>query len=80
MEVISHSIKHHKKPLLVSIQSYQLITKKEAASLLSISTRTLDRMISCGDLPQPIKVGGSSRLLLSEITEFINQASKKAIK
>tara|TARA_B100001094_G_scaffold92408_1_gene88278 strand:+ start:168 stop:389 length:222 start_codon:yes stop_codon:yes gene_type:complete len=70
MEAISYPIKQQSIPK----ESYQLISKREAASLLSISTRTLDRLISSGDLPQPIKVGKSSRLRLIDITQFIDKA------
>jgi excisionase family DNA binding protein len=70
MEAISYPINHQQIPK----ESYQLISKKEAASLLSISTRTLDRLISSGELPQPIKVGKSSRLRLIDITQFIDKA------
>ena len=70
MEAISYPINHQQIPK----ESYQLISKKEAASLLSISTRTLDRLISEGELPQPIKVGKSSRLRLIDITQFIDKA------
>ena len=70
MEAISYPINHQQIPK----ESYQLISKKEAASLLSISTRTLDRLISAGELPQPIKVGKSSRLRLIDITQFIDKA------
>jgi excisionase family DNA binding protein len=70
MEAISYPINHQQIPK----ESYQLISKKEAASLLSISTRTLDRLISSGELPQPIKVGKSSRIRLIDITQFIDKA------
>ena len=70
MEAISYPVKHQSIPK----ESYQLISKKEAAALLSISTRTLDRLISSGDLPQPIKVGKSSRLRLVDITQFIDKS------
>ena len=70
MEAISYPIKQQSIPK----ESYQLISKREAASLLSISTRTLDRLISSGNLPQPIKVGKSSRLRLIDITQFIDKA------
>ena len=70
MEAISYPINHQQIPK----ESYQLISKKEAASLLSISTRTRDRRISAGELPQPIKVGKSSRLRLIDITQFIDKA------
>ncbi|MDC0200934.1 hypothetical protein OAK04_00945 [Verrucomicrobia bacterium] len=76
MEAISYPINHQQIPK----ESYQLISKKEAASLLSISTRTLDRLVSSGNFPNPIKVGGSSRFLLYQITNFINQASLESAK
>ena len=70
MEAISYPVKHQSIPK----ESYRLISKKEAAALLSISTRTVDRLISSGYLPQPIKVGKSSRLRLVDITQFIDKS------
>lgn len=58
-----------------SDKAYQLITKKEVASLLAISKRTVDRLVSVGDLPRPFKVGGCTRFRRIEILNFINSAT-----
>jgi|GEM_PF-6789512 len=49
----------------------RLLTKKHAAEKLSISTRTLDRMVANGGI-QKIFVGGSVRFRLSYISAIQN--------
>ena len=50
-----------------------LIPLKSAAQRLAISVRKLYRLIAEGKLPQPIKVGRSSRLCESDVTSYIEQ-------
>lgn len=50
----------------------RLLTLAEAAQLLHVSTRTLQRMISNSDLPA-FKVGGQWRLRESQLTEWIER-------
>ena len=52
------------------IQDDRLLTKKEAAATLSISTRTLDRMIAAGKIDK-VFVGASPRFRKSEIDQVI---------
>jgi predicted DNA-binding transcriptional regulator AlpA len=37
----------------------KLLTKKEVAALLKVSTRTINRMVSTGELPKPLKRGAA---------------------
>jgi len=48
----------------------RLLTLAEAATLLHVSTRTLQRMIRSRDLPA-LKVGGQWRLRESQLAEWI---------
>ena len=48
----------------------RLITKAAAAMLLSVSTRTLDRLCS-RDLIEKLHVGGSVRFRLSDVLNII---------
>lgn len=49
-----------------------LITAKQFASLLKISTRQLHRMRSKGTLIKPIKIGRMTRWSCREVEEWIN--------
>lgn len=53
-----------------SLESLRLLTLPEAAELLHVSTRTLQRMIRRNELPA-FKVGGQWRLRESQLTRWI---------
>lgn len=48
-----------------------LLTKAEAANLLSISERTLEREISVGRFPKPLKIGRSCRIPASDLNDYV---------
>ena len=48
----------------------RLLTPGEAAGFLSVSTRTLSRIVQQGDLPI-IRVGGSNRFTMTDLTDYI---------
>ncbi len=48
-----------------------LVTSAELAKLLHISTRTLWRMKSSGQLPDPLRLGGAVRWRMEEIQKWI---------
>ena len=50
-----------------------LLTFQEAGRLLCVSARTVRRMVAGGDLPEPIKVRGSSRLVLRDIESYVDR-------
>jgi excisionase family DNA binding protein len=50
----------------------RLLTLTEAAQLLHVSTRTLQRMIRSSDLPA-FKVGGQWRMRESRLTDWIER-------
>ncbi len=52
------------------LEGLRLLTLPEAAELLHVSTRTLQRMIRRNDLPA-FKVGGQWRLRESQLTQWI---------
>ena len=56
----------------------ELLTKRQAAELLSVSTRTIDRWLRVGVLPPEAKVhyGGSSRFVTSILLSKANAAAK----
>lgn len=58
----------------------KLITVKEAASRLSVSVRTVYRLMDSGALPS-IKVGAKSRRISESVLDsFILQASQETMK
>ena len=50
-----------------------LIPAAEFARLLQISTRTLWRQLSAGQVPRPVRFGGTVRWRLEEIREWISK-------
>ena len=55
-----------------------LATAGEVACLLNISTRTLWRLRSAGQLPEPIRFGGTVRWRLEEIRKWIAEGCPPA--
>ena len=51
-----------------------LLKDGEAATMLGCSKSTLWRRVADGTIPRPVKVGGMSRWLQSEIKGVIEQA------
>ncbi len=54
-----------------------LIGTDEAARILGVSRRTLYRLIDSGQLPPPVKIGRSTRIVASEITDYIEALKAK---
>lgn len=54
-----------------------LFTLPKAAEKLSISKRTLDRLIASGTFPHPVKIGRSSRVLRGDITRYLDQLCRE---
>ena len=47
------------------------ISAKELAEKLSLSPRTIWRLLSAGKLPKPASIGGSKRFLMSDVNLFM---------
>ena len=56
-----------------SLSEPLLITAADFARLLQISTRTLWRLRSAGELPQPVRFGGAIRWRLEEVRKWIGE-------
>jgi excisionase family DNA binding protein len=50
-----------------------LLTVKQVAMMLGVSSRTIHRLVASGDLPGPVKVGSASRFPCSEIEEYLER-------
>ena len=48
----------------------RLLTPKEAAGFLAISTRTLSRIVKQGELPV-VRVGGSNRFTMPDLEVYV---------
>ncbi len=48
-----------------------LVTAAEVAHLLNVSTRTLWRQLSAGQVPQPVRFGGTVRWRIDELKKWI---------
>jgi excisionase family DNA binding protein len=56
----------------IKLENIRLLTLAEAAALLQVSTRTLQRMIRSSKLPA-FKVGGQWRVRESQLREWIER-------
>lgn len=52
--------------------SLRLIDAHDLSQLLSISTRTVWRMLSHGRLIEPVRIGGSVRWRFADVERWIN--------
>lgn len=53
------------------ISDARLVSAEELARILAISTRSLWRLRSAGQLPRPVKLGGSIRWRIDEVERWI---------
>lgn len=53
--------------------SERAITRDAVADMLGVSLSTVQRLVRCGELPAPIRVGGSPRWLASEIAAWLRE-------
>ena len=51
-----------------------LLTDKEAAKLLSIGKTTLWNNVKKGEVPPPIRIGGSTRWRVADLLAFVANA------
>lgn len=56
-----------------------LITLEQAAQRLAISRRTLERLISAGEFPAPLKLGRASRIAVQDVEAFFAQLTSLSI-
>lgn len=61
------------------LENIRLLTLSEAANLLQVSTRTLQRMIRSGELPA-FKVGGQWRLRETQLRQWVENREPALVK
>ena len=57
--------------------SERLLSLKDAAIRLNLSLRAVYRLIAKGDLPRPVKVGGSSKFFISDLEKYFDSLKAK---
>ncbi|MCC6970887.1 MAG: helix-turn-helix domain-containing protein [Phycisphaerales bacterium] len=57
-----------------------LLRARDVAALLAISVRCVWRLAASGDLPRPIRLGGSTRWRAHELEEFIARGAANRAK
>ncbi len=57
--------------------SMQLLTIREVAGRLCLSTRAVYRLVADGALPCPVKIGAASRFYESDIRDFLEKLRKQ---
>jgi len=55
----------------------QLLTIREVAKRLCLSTRAVYRLIADGVLPRPVKLGGASRFYESDVQAYLEALRKQ---
>ena len=55
----------------------ELTSLKNAARRLDISLRALYRLIAAGVLPRPVKIGGASKLFVSDLNQYLEGLKAK---
>ena len=63
----------------ISLQGWRdklLVSFEEAGVILSESSRTVYRLVAAGELPQPVKVRHSSRLLVQDLITYVDRLTK----
>jgi excisionase family DNA binding protein len=54
-----------------------LLTLNDAAQRLAVCRRTLERLIARGEFPLPVKVGGASRILVSDLHAYLQRVTEQ---
>lgn len=49
----------------------RMITINELATILGMSKRTVWRLLSAGEIPEPVRLGGSTRWPLAQVEAWI---------
>lgn len=54
-------------------QGQIFVAPDQVALLLSVSLRTIWRLVAMGELPQPVKIRGCSRFVVKELEAYIDR-------
>lgn len=62
---------------MIDQTNQQLISLPQAAAQLDISVRGLYRLMARQELAQPVKVGGASKLFISDLDAYLDRLRNK---
>lgn len=54
-----------------------LLTIREASKRLTISVRTLERLIQARQFPEPVRINRTRRVLLSDLNGYLEKITKE---
>lgn len=60
-----------KEKKTTKLEQVLAISARELAEKLSLSPRTVWRLLSANKLPKPVSIGGSKRFLMSDVNLFM---------
>jgi excisionase family DNA binding protein len=55
----------------------RLLTLEQAAQMLAISKRTLERLIAGGEFSPPLKIGRSSRVAAEDVESYLQRLQQR---
>jgi len=61
------------------VDAKQLLGLDKVAEILDISLREVYRLIACGELPKPVKIGRLSKLPSSDVLDYIERLKSARI-
>ncbi len=61
-----------------TVDPYQLVSLNDAAKLLRVCRRTVERLVGSGEIPRASKIGGSTRLRRIDLIEYIERKTSPA--
>jgi excisionase family DNA binding protein len=61
----------------VATDDLDLFTLPRAALKLSVSKRTLERLIASGAFPRPLKIGRASRVMRADVANYLDQLRRE---
>lgn len=61
------------------VETPLLITFEQAAQRLALSRRTLERLISAGEFPAPLKIGRSSRFSIRDVEHYCEHLRERRV-
>lgn len=61
-----------------AISNSKLISVQELSSMLGMSKRTVWRLLSAGQVPQPVRIGRNTRWRLDQVCQWIDSGCPAA--
>jgi excisionase family DNA binding protein len=72
----ANSADAHGAHFMITVDSLAALNVKQLAQILSLSGRSIYRLVDAGKLPQPLHIGGAVRWRRSDIEQWLEQGCK----